>query len=161
MTTLTVWKFDSPEGADAAEETLVELAKQQLITIEDAATVSWREGKKGPKTRQTSLAGPAALGGAFWGFLFGLLFFVPLLGMAMGAAAGGAVGSLAKVGIDDDFVKSVRTEVTPGTSALFLLSSDTVLDAVHEAFTQYKPTLIRSNLSGREERLLREAFGLD
>jgi len=49
--------------------------------------------------------------------LFGLLFFVPLLGMAVGAAAGAITGSLVDVGIDDDFIKSLRKEIQPGTSA--------------------------------------------
>jgi uncharacterized membrane protein len=39
MATLTVWRFDSPEGADAAVETLRSLEKQELITVHDAATV--------------------------------------------------------------------------------------------------------------------------
>ena len=89
MATLTVWKFDSAGGADNAVATLEMLAKEELITVHDAATVSWPEGKKKPKTHQLAgLAGAGALGGAFWGLLFGLLFFVPLLGMAIGAAAG-------------------------------------------------------------------------
>ena len=105
MATLTVWKFDSPTGADDAVVTLESLAKQELIKIHDAATVSWAPDKKKPKTRQLhSLAGAGALGGAFWGFLFGLLFFIPLLGLAIGAAAGAIAGSLTDVGIDDDFI---------------------------------------------------------
>ena len=82
----------TPLGADEAESTLDELSKQGLITILDAATISWWWGKK-PKTRQLhNLAGKGALGGGFWGLLFGLLFFVPLLGVAIGAAAGGIGG---------------------------------------------------------------------
>src|SRR5262245_401511 len=124
MATLTVWRFDSPGGADDAMDVLERLAKEELIMIQDAATVSWPEGKKKPRTHQiSSLTGAGALGGAFWGFLFGLLFFVPLLGMAIGAAAGGIGGSLADVGIDDEFIKSVRDQVQPGTSALVVLSS--------------------------------------
>src|SRR4029077_14331203 len=111
-----------PGGADQAETTLETLAKEQLITIHDAATVSWSPNKKKPKTRQLhNLAGVGALGGSFWGLLFGILFFVPLLGMAVGAAAGAVGGSLSDVGIDDDFFKSVRSEGQPGTSALFLM----------------------------------------
>jgi uncharacterized membrane protein len=92
MGTLSVWRFDSAEGADKAVATLEDLAKQQLITVFDAATVSWANGAKRPKTRQLhNLTGAGALGGAFWGLLFGLLFFVPLLGMAIGAATGGAL----------------------------------------------------------------------
>jgi uncharacterized membrane protein len=37
---------------------------------------------------------------------------------------------MADVGIDDDFIRSVRDEITPGTSALFLMSSVAVMDKV-------------------------------
>ena len=158
MAALTVWKFDNPADADTAESTLQELSKQGLITIHDAATISWYWGKK-PKTRQLeSLAGKGALGGGFWGLLFGLLFFVPLLGAAIGAAAGAIRGSMKDVGIDDDFVKTVQANVTPGTSALFVMSSDAVLDKVRDAFAGLHPELIQTNLSADEEARLREAF---
>ena len=123
------------------------------------ATVSWPAGKKKPKTRQlNNLAGAGALGGAFWGLLFGLLFFVPFLGLAIGAAAGAIGGAMTDVGIDDDFIKSVRDKVTPGTSALFLMTSDAVLDKIHDAFGASKPELIQTNLSDEQEAKLREAF---
>jgi len=160
MATLTVWKFDDPAGADEAERTLVSLSRQNLIMIHDAATVSWPAERTRPRTRQLeNLAGAGALSGSFWGLLFGLLFFVPLLGMAVGAAAGAIGGSLIDVGIDDDFVDAVRAKVTPGTSALFVLSSDAVLDRVHEAFAGQTPELVQSSLSGEEEGKLREVFG--
>ena len=41
MATLTVWKFDFPTAADEAESTLESLSKEGLITIHDAATISW------------------------------------------------------------------------------------------------------------------------
>jgi uncharacterized membrane protein len=160
VATLTVWKFDTPGGADDAQGVLEGPAKEELITIHDAAVVTWPVGKKAPKTRQlNSLAGAGAVGGAFWGLLFGLLFFVPLLGMAVGAAAGALGGALSDVGIDDDFIGSVKAQVQPGTSALFVLSSDAVLDRVVEAFGQTRPQLIQSNLSSEQEARLREAFG--
>jgi uncharacterized membrane protein len=161
MATLTVWKFDFPTTADEAESTLDSLSKQGLITIHDAATISWAWGSK-PKTRQlSSLTGRGALGGAFWGLLFGLLFFVPLLGAAVGAAAGGIGGSMRDAGIDDDFINAVRAKVTPGTSALFVLTSDAVVDKVTEAFAALHPELIETNLSAEEEATLREAFAED
>ena len=114
MATLTVWRFADASGADDAEETLKDLARKQLITIHDAATVSWPVGAKKPKTRQAnSLAGAGALGGSFWGLLFGLIFFVPLLGVALGAALGAFAGAMSDAGINDDFIKSVREQVTP------------------------------------------------
>jgi uncharacterized membrane protein len=127
--------------------------------VSDAATVSWREGAKKPKTRQLQdLTGAGALGGAFWGMLFGLLFLVPLLGAAIGAAAGALVGKFSDVGIDDDFIKRTRDNITPGTSALFVLTSDAVLDKVQDAFSGQRAELLFTNLSTEQENRLREAF---
>jgi len=160
MATMTVWKFPTAEGAAVAEATLKDLQRQELIQIHDAAIVSYPEGARKPKTRQLrSLAGAGALGGAFWGMLFGLIFFVPLLGAAIGAAFGALSGSLADVGIDDTFIKRVRDEITPGTSALFVLTSDAVQDRVREAFAGQDFELLFTNLSKEQEDNLRKAFG--
>ncbi len=159
MATLTAWKFDTAGGAESALERLERMQKEQLLTVNDGAYVHWDAGKKKPKTEQLhSLAGAGALGGSFWGFLFGLIFFVPLLGMAVGAAMGALTGSMADVGIDDDFIRSVREQVTPGTSALFVLTSDVVVDRVLEEFKETGATLISTNLSHDQEAKLREAF---
>jgi len=159
MTTLTAWKFETPYGADDALATLEKLQSEALIQVQDAAVVSWEPGRKKPKTRElhsTKKAG--ALGGGFWGLLFGLIFFVPIIGLAIGAAAGAIAGSLANVGISDAFIKSVREKVTPGTSALFLLSSDAVIDRVRAEFQGTEAELISTNLSAEQESKLREAF---
>lgn len=159
MSTLSVWRFDTETGADRAVATLEELARKKLVTIWDAATVTWPEDVKRPKTRQLhNLAGAGALGGAFWGLLFGLLFFVPLLGAALGAAFAALGGSLGDAGISDEFVKRARDEITPGTSALFVLTSDVVLDKVAEAFTGQKPELLFINLSTDQGEALRATF---
>ena len=118
------------------------------------------EGKKKPKTRQLNhLAGAGALGGAFWGLLFGLIFFVPLLGAAIGAATGALSGSLADVGIDDSFINRTRDQITPGTSALFVMTSDAVMDKVKDAFAGTGPSeLLFTNLNTEQENALREVF---
>lgn len=158
--TLTVWKFDTADGAELAERTLEQLARENLVTVHDAATVSWKDGAKKPKTHQmASTKGAGALGGAFWGMLFGLIFFVPLLGAALGAATGALSGSLTDVGIDDGFINKVRDHITPGTSALFVMTSDAVVDKVEEAFKQHQPSeLVFTNLSDEQESALRQVF---
>jgi uncharacterized membrane protein len=159
MASLTVWKFDTVYGADAALDKVQMLQRQELISLQDAAVVSWEVGKKKPKTRElhdTKKGG--ALGGGFWGLLFGLIFFVPLLGLAIGAASGALFGSLADVGISDSFIKDVRQQVTPGTSALFLLTSNAVVDRVRQEFPGGEAELIATNLSEEQESKLREAF---
>jgi uncharacterized membrane protein len=159
MATLTVWKFADADGADQAEATLADLQRQELIKVHDAAIVRWDADAKKPRTRQLNdLTGVGAMSGAFWGLLFGILFFVPLLGLAVGAAAGALGGSMADVGIDDDFIKRIRNEVTPGTSALFVMTSDAVMDKVREAFRGQEAKLVSTNLSDEQEKALREVF---
>jgi len=109
MTTLTVFKFPTLDGAQHMLNKVYELQNQDLITVIDAATVYWPEDKKSPKTKQAvNLTGKGALDGAFWGMLFGLLFFVPFFGLAVGAAMGALSGHFADYGINDDFIKQVR-----------------------------------------------------
>ncbi|OII68904.1 MULTISPECIES: DUF1269 domain-containing protein [unclassified Streptomyces] len=159
MATLTVWKFDTPEGAETAERVLLDLQKQELIRVLDAAVATWPQDAKKPKTKQLhDLVGAGALSGMFWGMLFGLIFLMPLFGAAIGAAAGALGGKMADVGIDDDFIESVKSQVTPGTSALFLLSQDAVVDRVKEAFPGGHAQLIQSNLDSEQEAKLREVF---
>ena len=63
MATLSVWKFPDAGGAERAETTLEMLAKQELISLHDAAMVAWPWGAKKPRTRQlTDLTGAGALG---------------------------------------------------------------------------------------------------
>jgi uncharacterized membrane protein len=159
MATLTAWVFPGVDDAARAVETLKGLQAQRLINVQDAAIVSWEPGKKKPKTKQLSnMTGIGAMGGAFWGMLFGLIFFVPLLGAAVGAAVGALTGSMTDVGINDDFINAVKQKVTPGTSALFALTSDAVQDRVKEAFAGIQADLVASNLSAEEEAKLREVF---
>jgi uncharacterized membrane protein len=160
MATLSVLKFNDPSGADRVLLALQGLQEQQMINLEDAAVVSWPQGNKKPTTRQLhSTSGAGAMGGAFWGFLFGLIFFVPFLGAAIGAGMGALTGSMADVGIDDDFIKQVREKVTEGTSALFALTSGaTAPDKIIDELKQYDFEIISTNLPEEQENKLREAF---
>jgi uncharacterized membrane protein len=136
------------------------LQKMELIKVQDAAIVSWPEGKKSPKTKQlVSMAGIGALQGAFWGMLFGLIFFIPFFGLAVGAAMGALTGKMADYGIDDNFIKQTREKITEGTSALFLMTSDAVQDKVIDELKNFDFELIASNLTKEQEEQLVEAFG--
>jgi uncharacterized membrane protein len=159
MATLSVLKFDDPYGADLVLMALEGLQEQGTIELEDAAVVSWPLGNKKPSIRQLhSMAGVGAVGGAFFGFLLGLIFFVPFLGAAIGAGMGALTGPLGDVGIDDDFIKQVREEVTEGTSALFTLTSEAKLDKVVDELRRYDFEIVSTNLSAEQEKQLREAF---
>jgi len=158
MSTLLVLKFDSEGGAAQMRDRLLSLQKQQLITIDDAAIMK-KDANGKPKLEQlNNMAGMGALGGAFWGMLFGLLFFIPFLGLAVGAAAGAIAGSMSDVGIDDKFIKQVGESITPGTSALFLLVSNAVVDKVLEQTKDLKYEVLQTNLSQEQEDNLRGAI---
>jgi uncharacterized membrane protein len=71
MATLSVLKFPTADGAQQMESTLLDLQKQRIIEVQDAAIVTWPQGKQKPQTQQLhSLTGQGALIGAFWGMLF-------------------------------------------------------------------------------------------
>ena len=159
MATVTVLKFPTAEGANDALSLVQNLQKQHLIKLHDAAIVTWPKGKKSPRTKQlVDLVGIGAMSGMFWGLLLGLIFAAPLFGMAIGAAFGALGGSFRDYGIDDDFVKRVRSQVTEGTSALFLMTSDAVMDRVADAAKNVKFEIIATNLSKEQEQKLHETF---
>jgi uncharacterized membrane protein len=159
MATVTVLKFSTANGANDALARIQDLQKQHLIKLHDAAIVSWPAGKKHPNTKQlVDLVGIGAMSGMFWGMLLGLIFATPLFGMAVGAAFGALGGAFRDYGIDDDFINRVRSQVTEGTSALFLMTSEAVLDRVADAMKSVKFEIIATNLSKEQEQKLREAF---
>ena len=162
MATLTAFKFNTPDGAGQMLEKVKSMQKQQIIKLQDAAIVTWPQGKKKPKTKQlVNLAGIGALDGAFWGMLFGLIFFVPFFGLAIGAAIGALSGKMADYGINDDFINQVRTQVTEGTSALFLMTEGAVQDKVQAELKGMQFELIASNLTKEQEDALRAAFAAE
>ena len=159
MATVTVLRFATPTGADEALGQVQALQKQHLITLHDAAIVSWPAGQQAPKTRQlVDLVSSGGLSGMFWGILFGMIFAFPLFGLAVGGAVGAIGGAMRDYGIDDQFIQSIRGSVTPGTSALFLMTSGAVLDRVAEAMKDRDFEIIATNLSSEQEKKLRELF---
>jgi uncharacterized membrane protein len=159
MATLTVLEFKTVDGAGEALDKIQSLQKLQIIKVIDAAIVTWPEGRKSPKTKQlVSMAGVGAFQGAFWGMLFGLIFLVPFFGLAIGAAFGAMSGAFVDYGISDEFIKKVRERITEGTSALFLMTKDVVLDKVSEEMKSLDFEIIATNLSAEQEERLIATF---
>jgi uncharacterized membrane protein len=160
MSTLGVWTFDTSHGAERGWGLLLQHPGAGRHIIHDAARVSWVRGSSKPTTRQLpEFAWDESLGEAFWGVLFGLTFYSPLLGAAVGSATGGLSGSLAGFGIDDTFINRVRDTVTPGTSALFVLGYDEVVDQVGDAL-RVDPSVkvLVTKISQRQVGSLRQVF---
>jgi uncharacterized membrane protein len=162
MTTFTVWKFDDPDGAGRAASVLENAASEGLVKILDHAVVTWPKGAARPTTRQGHEDTWRGAGwGALWGMLCGALFFVPVIGGVAGAAIGAISKSTEGVGISRDQLEKIRTQVTEGTSALFAVTDEGNLDRLGERFTGMHSTLIATNLTDGERRILLETFGGD
>jgi len=160
MNTLTVCCFQTPEAADAALPVVTRLVVEGAAGVDDAAVVSWPPGRRKPSARALgSMAGPGQLWGGFWGLLLGLIFLTPLAGPTFGAAAGAVAGSLSEFGVEDDFVHDVRAAVTPGTSAMFLVSSAASADRLAGALAPFNTQTLSSRLSPEQEQRLRDALG--
>jgi uncharacterized membrane protein len=160
MATLTVLKLPSPDGAQTLLNIVYGLQNQEVITLLDAATVSWPAIKQSPRTKQAvNLTGSGTFNDSFWGMLFGMIFFIPFFGPEVGTAIEVLSGNFAEYGINDAFIKDVRAKVTRGTSALFLLTEGDMIDKLVAEFNGVDFELITLNLSREQENLLRSSFG--
>ena len=137
MATVTVLKFSYPEGAADALSVVQRLQGEHLIRLIDAATVSWPVGTNSPATKH---------------------LVTPLLVTVIRAAFGALGDAYRDYGIDGEFIDQLRREVGEGTSALFLMTENAVLDRVAEAMKPLKFEIFATNLSSEQERTLRDAF---
>lgn len=130
--TTTAWRFSGTEGADAAVLRLRQLDSQGVMDVQDVAVIRWPQYAPGPQVQEHV------------------------------ADEGTKTSSLAKLmrkaGIDGAMLQAVRDDMTPGTSALVLLSADAAIDSVAKAFEGQAMQLIRSDLSVQQEDQLRATF---
>ncbi|TDE92602.1 DUF1269 domain-containing protein [Occultella glacieicola] len=160
MTTFTVWKFNDTDGAAHAETALKAAQSDGLVTIVDHAILSWPEGADKPDLKHKEDSKKRGAGwGALWGLMGGALFMVPVLGVAVGAGIGALAKATEGTGITKDDLERIRTSVTPGTSALFMVTEQADLDRLGERFRAGDAKLISTNLTPAERSILLETFG--
>ncbi|MEU4691482.1 DUF1269 domain-containing protein [Actinoplanes sp. NPDC023714] len=160
MTTFTVWKFDDPNRAEQMSEILHHAADDGLVKIVDYAIVTWPKGAEKPETHHEHSSTYKHVGwGAFWGIVIGGLFLVPVVGGALGAGIGALDKTLQGTGIGRDELERIRTQITEGTSALFLVTDHGNLDRLGERFHGLHSQLIATNLTTGEEEILLQTFG--
>jgi uncharacterized membrane protein len=159
MSNLIAIAYPDVQTAEEVRTTLGQLQTEKLIELEDMVVVT-RNAKGKVKLHQAvSPGGAGAAGGAVWGGLIGLLFLAPLLGMAVGAAAGGLAGSAADVGVDDNFMKELGSNLEGDSAALIVLIRSSTPDKVLPRVSQYGGVVIQSSLSNEREDELRHALG--
>ena len=158
MSSLVVMGFPTVSEAEEVRTQLVDIQKEQLISLEDAVVVENDVDGKVHLRQALNLTTAGAIGGGFWGSLVGLLFLNPLLGAAVGAGIGAASGSLSDLGINDGFLREVGETLPPGTAALCVLARDSTPDRLIERLRAHAPhaKLLRTNLSHTDEERLRQ-----
>jgi uncharacterized membrane protein len=163
MADLIVMKFDNPYGATRALAAARALEELRYAWIDDVAVVEKHKNKL--VTIHSPHGSPAT--GAWWGGLLGLLlfwWFPPawffggwLAGLGIGALAGEA---MAKAGLDKKMIDEIKSELTPGTSALLLIGARGDADEMSRAFEPYHPTqVMRYNISDDTIEKLKIAMG--
>jgi uncharacterized membrane protein len=68
---------------------------------------------------------------------------------------------LAGIGLTDEFLADVRSRITAGTSALFLLTDAAAVDSLHEALADSCIDLLVSTLDHEQQAALQRAFDAD
>ncbi|WP_028644962.1 DUF1269 domain-containing protein [Nocardioides sp. URHA0020] len=146
MTSLTVWCFDTPVGAEAGALRLKGLEQKDALVVHDAVELIWMPGADEPTVRQLRHGtGEGSAKGAFWGGVAGIFVLAPIAGAAVGGAVGGLVARLRR-GVSDDFIARVREQITPGTSALLVLSSNAKAELIGPAIEAMDATLLIAEL---------------
>ena len=163
MSKLIVYTYNTEEKAASVLQSIVAMKQENiqkpLIAIEDAAVVV-KNAKGKVKVRQTlesAIKGGNVASGGFWGLLIGFLFGGPLLGALLGMGLSGLFGRNIDLGIDNEFIKGVGDELSPGDSALFLLVGDTPIETVAEALGEHGGNLYHTNLPKEAAEALSQA----
>jgi uncharacterized membrane protein len=158
MSTLVVIGYSDMFKAEEIRLKLLKMQKDYLVDLEDAVVAVKDEKGKIRLHQAVNLTAAGALGGGFWGTLIGLIFLNPLLGLAVGAAAGAVSGALSDVGIDDKFMKDLATNMTPGSSVLFVLVRKATPDKVLEELKGSGGNVLKTSLSHDDEAKLQAAL---
>jgi len=160
MTTFTVWKFETPDGAAQAADYLKIAQSQGVLTIVDHAVLTWPEGADKPVTHHSHDSEKSgAAWGALWGVLCGAVFLIPVAGAVVGAGLGILAKTTDGTGIRKEDLETIRTEIVPGTSALFMVTEHADLDRLGERFSGKNAKLINTNLTDVERKELLATFG--
>ncbi len=167
MSTLVAVMFKHDEnGATNALAKLGQLEKEHLIDLEDAVILRRREDGQIDLEQNiinmTKMSAIHALHGALWGSLIGFIVAGPL-GWIIASIAGAGFGALttghhSDYGIDDNFIKSLRDEVEPCSSALFVLIREMTAGRILEELEGVGGKIIKTSLSKDEEERLQRAL---
>jgi uncharacterized membrane protein len=157
MSQLLVITFGARETAGQAAERLKGLQKAHGANINDMAVVEKDADDKVQVHHgvDTATAG-GAIGGGVLGLLLGLVFF-PIGGLLIGAAAGAFIGRSLHHNVDKKLVEDVTKDLTPNTSALFVVGEGTT-SALVGALEPFKGKVYQTSVDAETEAALQAAL---
>jgi uncharacterized membrane protein len=158
MSDLVVIAFPSEAKAEEVRTKILELQKDYLIELGDAAIAVKQPDGSIRLNQLINTTAAGAVSGTFWGTLIGLIFLVPLVGAAIGAASGALGGWLTDVGVNVAFMKEVAESLQPGNAALFLLIRKLTTDKVLEDLKGVGGKVLRTSFDHTKEDALRNAL---
>jgi uncharacterized membrane protein len=166
MSDLIAITYQDINQAGIVLNTLKRLVKERVLDMEDAVYVTKDASGEVDLHQMVNLPGAMAASGgargALWGALIGLLFLQPLggaiIGGMIGAGTGAVAGKVADFGIDDDFVKRLSSQMTPNSSAIFVLFRRATMDKVVPEISKYGGTVLHTSLSDEAEQRLQAAL---
>jgi len=154
---LVVVSFDHIDAARDALRTLRKLEQQGQIAFEDTAIVS--RDPDGTTHVRNEVSGTTEMAAVVGGVIGALASFVfPVAGIALGAAAGAAIGASMGTGVEGTFVDELKSRLTPGRSALFLVVRSVNADALTGALRPYEGEVVQTTVDPDLEAALAEAL---
>ena len=158
MSYLIVTIYDNPEEAGKVREAVSKQQKGGYISLDDSAVVvKDAEGKVHVKNEMDRGTEVGMIGGGLLGLLIAGIFF-PIGGLIIGGALGALAGKLLNRGVDQKFVKDVEQEMTPNSSALFIISREDDPGQVIATLQNFKGKLLQTTLDSEAEAALRKGM---
>ncbi|MBP1693165.1 MAG: rane protein of uknown function [Chloroflexi bacterium] len=156
MAYLIVTTYPDMDEAEKVREDISSGEHKGYISLDDSAViVKDQDGKVHVKNQVDRGVKVGAATGGVLGLLLATVFF-PIGGLLLGAAAGGLIGKLFNMGVDKKFVQDVSNELTPGSSALFIIIRDAQPSYAMGVLEKYKGKLYQTNLPSEAEEELRK-----
>ncbi len=141
---LIVIGFDDYLQAEKVRLALEQMEEEDLIKLEDAVVVAKHHRGRVKIRQEQDFVGGTTVAGGVLGLIVGSVLLQPWLGIAVGSLA----GTLLKkdIGIDNEFIAKLSSNLKPGNSALFLLVVEASREEVLERLKPYKGRVLYATL---------------
>ena len=120
VATLLAVTYPDPQTAKQAMERIDWANFDKQVNVLEACQIRNEQGELKVDHLSNPVARKAAVAGTV-GLVIGALFALPVAGLAAGAALGARAGKQVESQLDQDFVSTIKAEVTKGGSAIVVL----------------------------------------